>query len=82
MPALGIDFYAFAGHKAYGPNGVGVLWATHLVDEAEGTAYGTRQQGSGGAPRSLAVRQTEKDAGGSSSVFRSSRRRRGRTALR
>jgi cysteine desulfurase / selenocysteine lyase len=27
LPALGIDFYAFAGHKAYGPNGVGVLWA-------------------------------------------------------
>jgi cysteine desulfurase / selenocysteine lyase len=24
---MGIDFYAFAGHKAYGPNGVGVLWA-------------------------------------------------------
>ncbi len=27
LPALGIDFYVFAGHKAYGPNGVGVLWA-------------------------------------------------------
>jgi cysteine desulfurase/selenocysteine lyase len=27
LPALGIDFYAFAGHKAYGPNGIGVLWA-------------------------------------------------------
>ncbi len=27
LPALGIDFYAFAGHKAYSPNGVGVLWA-------------------------------------------------------
>ena len=26
-PALGVDFYVFAGHKAYGPNGVGVLWA-------------------------------------------------------
>ena len=26
VPALGVDFYAFAGHKAYGPNGVGVLW--------------------------------------------------------
>lgn len=27
LPSLGIDFYAFAGHKAYGPNGIGVLWA-------------------------------------------------------
>jgi cysteine desulfurase/selenocysteine lyase len=23
---LGCDFYAFSGHKAYGPSGVGVLW--------------------------------------------------------
>jgi cysteine desulfurase / selenocysteine lyase len=27
LTALGIDFYVFAGHKAYGPNGIGVLWA-------------------------------------------------------
>ena len=26
LAALGVDFYAFAGHKAFGPNGVGVLW--------------------------------------------------------
>ena len=26
LPSLGVDFYAFAGHKAYGPNGIGVLW--------------------------------------------------------
>jgi cysteine desulfurase/selenocysteine lyase len=26
LHALGVDFYAFAGHKAFGPNGVGVLW--------------------------------------------------------
>lgn len=24
--ALGVDFYAFSGHKCYGPTGVGVLW--------------------------------------------------------
>jgi cysteine desulfurase/selenocysteine lyase len=34
LPALGVDFYAFAGHKAYGPNGVGVLWARPEVMEA------------------------------------------------
>jgi len=26
LPSLGIDIYAFAGHKAYGPNGIGALW--------------------------------------------------------
>lgn len=26
LPALGVDFYAFSGHKAYGPNGIGVIW--------------------------------------------------------
>lgn len=25
--ALGVDFYAFSGHKAFAPNGIGVLWA-------------------------------------------------------
>lgn len=34
LPALGIDFYAFAGHKAYGPNGIGVLWGRRaLLDD-------------------------------------------------
>ncbi|MGE0715094.1 MAG: aminotransferase class V-fold PLP-dependent enzyme [Alphaproteobacteria bacterium] len=26
VQALGVDFYAFSGHKAFGPNGIGVLW--------------------------------------------------------
>ena len=26
VQALGIDFYAFSGHKMFGPNGIGVLW--------------------------------------------------------
>jgi cysteine desulfurase / selenocysteine lyase len=34
LPGLGIDFYVFAGHKAYGPNGVGVLWARPELLEA------------------------------------------------
>lgn len=33
LKALGVDFYVFAGHKAYGPNGIGVLWArAELLD--------------------------------------------------
>jgi cysteine desulfurase / selenocysteine lyase len=27
MGELGVDFYALTGHKAYGPTGIGVLWA-------------------------------------------------------
>jgi len=26
VAALGCDFFAFSGHKTYGPNGIGVLW--------------------------------------------------------
>jgi cysteine desulfurase/selenocysteine lyase len=26
IQALGVDFYAFSGHKCYGPSGIGVLW--------------------------------------------------------
>jgi cysteine desulfurase/selenocysteine lyase len=26
VQALGCDFYAFSGHKVYGPSGIGVLW--------------------------------------------------------
>ncbi|MBK1697602.1 cysteine desulfurase [Rhodovibrio salinarum] len=26
VQALGVDFYAFSGHKMYGPTGIGVLW--------------------------------------------------------
>ena len=26
VSALGVDFYAFSGHKMFGPNGIGVLW--------------------------------------------------------
>jgi cysteine desulfurase / selenocysteine lyase len=33
MAALDCDFYAFSGHKLYGPTGIGVLWAReNLLD--------------------------------------------------
>ncbi len=31
MAALGCDFYAFSGHKLYGPTGIGVLWAREEI---------------------------------------------------
>jgi cysteine desulfurase/selenocysteine lyase len=31
---LGCDFYAFSGHKMYGPTGIGVLWGkAHLLED-------------------------------------------------
>ncbi len=34
VQALGCDFYAFSGHKLYGPSGVGVLWGRASLLEA------------------------------------------------
>lgn len=34
LAALGIDFYAFSGHKMFGPTGIGVLWARRELLEA------------------------------------------------
>ena len=34
VQALGCDFYAFSGHKVYGPSGIGVLWGrAELLEE-------------------------------------------------
>jgi cysteine desulfurase/selenocysteine lyase len=34
VTALGVDFYAFSGHKLYGPTGIGVLWARPEILES------------------------------------------------
>jgi len=34
VAALGCDFYAFSGHKLYGPTGIGALWGRHELLEA------------------------------------------------
>ena len=34
VPALGCDFYAFSGHKLFGPTGIGVLWGREELLEA------------------------------------------------
>ena len=34
VQALGCDFYAFSGHKLYGPTGIGALWARRELLEA------------------------------------------------
>jgi len=34
VAALGCDFYAFSGHKAYAPTGIGVLWGRRELLEA------------------------------------------------
>lgn len=34
MAAIDCDFYAFSGHKLYGPTGIGVLWARGDILEA------------------------------------------------
>ncbi len=34
VQALGCDFYAFSGHKAFGPTGIGALWGRYELLEA------------------------------------------------
>lgn len=54
--ALGCDFFAFSGHKAYGPNGVGVLWG-----RSELLAAMPPWQGGGGMIREVTFERTTYD---------------------
>jgi len=40
VPALGVDFYAFSGHKMLGPTGIGVLYGRREVLERLEPAWG------------------------------------------
>jgi cysteine desulfurase / selenocysteine lyase len=52
--ALGCDFYAFSGHKAYGPSGIGALWARRGI-----LAAMPPWQTGGGIVRSVTFEGTE-----------------------
>jgi cysteine desulfurase/selenocysteine lyase len=51
--ALGADFYAFSGHKAYGPNAVGALWGRRELLEAM-----PPYQGGGGMIRRVEIERS------------------------
>ncbi len=41
VQALGCDFFAFSGHKMYGPMGIGALWGRrHLLEQMQPSVFG------------------------------------------
>jgi cysteine desulfurase/selenocysteine lyase len=57
VAAIGCDFYAFSGHKLYGPTGIGVLWGrAELLDAM------TPYQGGGDMIRSVTFEETTYNA--------------------
>ncbi|MCC5809526.1 MAG: cysteine desulfurase [Ectothiorhodospiraceae bacterium] len=54
VQALGCDFYAFSGHKLYGPTGTGVLWGRYELLESM-----SPWQGGGDMIRSVSFEKTE-----------------------
>ena len=53
LQAIGCDFYAFSGHKVFGPTGIGVLYGRAPLLDAM-----PPYQGGGGAIRSVTFEQT------------------------
>jgi len=53
VQALGVDFYAFSGHKVYGPSGIGVLWGRRELLDAM-----PPWQGGGGMIRTVSFART------------------------
>ena len=54
VQALGCDFYAFSGHKMYGPTGIGVLVGREALLQAM-----PPWQGGGDMIRSVSIEQSE-----------------------
>lgn len=54
VTAMGVDLYAFSGHKMYAPNGVGVWWARRELLESLPPAFG-----GGGMVHSVSADQAE-----------------------
>jgi cysteine desulfurase/selenocysteine lyase len=54
VQALGADFYAFSGHKMYGPTGIGALWGRAQLLEATAP-----WQGGGSMIRSVSFERTD-----------------------
>ncbi|HEY7215122.1 MAG TPA: cysteine desulfurase [Thermoanaerobaculia bacterium] len=52
VQALGCDFYAFSGHKVYGPSGIGALWGREAL-----LAEMPPWQGGGGMIRTVTFRE-------------------------
>ena len=48
--ALDIDFYAFSGHKTYGPTGIGVLWGRSEFAGCHATVHDRRPDDQPGHP--------------------------------
>ena len=42
VAAIGCDFYAFSGHKLYGPTGIGALWAPRRTARRDAALAGRR----------------------------------------
>ena len=53
VQSLGVDFYAFSGHKVYGPSGIGVLWGRREL-----LAAMPPWQGGGGMIRTVSFAKT------------------------
>jgi cysteine desulfurase / selenocysteine lyase len=53
VQALGVDFYAFSGHKVYGPSGIGALWGRRKL-----LAAMPPWQGGGGMIRTVSFAKT------------------------